>query len=153
MCIAARRTGATVSTHTSTRFHHIPQAEYLISRGIPPERIVIGHVEFYPDDEALKKLLGLGVYIGLDMIGKTVGRGDEYRADTVRKVKEWGHLDRMLLSMDIARTQDLRSAGSYGYAYMFETFIPMLEKRGITEEDIELMLRENPKKALGNSES
>jgi phosphotriesterase-related protein len=59
----------------------------------------------------------------------------------------------MLLSMDIARTQDLRSAGSYGYAYMFETFIPMLEKRGITEEDIELMLRENPKKALGNSES
>ena len=152
MCIAARRTGATVSTHPSRGIQQIQQAEYLISHGIPPERIVIGHVEFYPDDEALKKLLGLGVYIGLDMIGKTVGR-DEYRADTVRKVKEWGHLDRMLLSMDITRTQDLRSAGSYGYAYMFETFIPMLEKRGITEEDIELMLRENPKKALGNSES
>lgn len=146
MCIAARRTGAVISTHPSRGIQQIPQAEYLISHGIPPERIVIGHIEFYPDDNALKKLLGMGVYIGLDMIGKKGGRGDEYRADTVLKVKKWGYLDQMVLSMDICRIQDLRSGGGYGYKYMFESFIPMLKKRGITDEDIELMLKENPKK-------
>ena len=148
MCIAACRTGATVSTHPSLGVQQIPQAEYLISHGVLPERIVIGHIEFYPSNEALKKLLDMGVYIGLDMIGKKTGMGDEYRADTVRKVKEWGCLDKMVLSMDICRTEDLRSAGGYGYAHFFESFIPMLEKRGITEDDIELMLKENPEKVL-----
>ncbi len=82
------------------------------------------------------------------MIGKKAGWGDEYRADTVRKIKEWGLLDHVLMSMDICRKEDLKSAGGYGYAYMFESFIPMLKKRGITEDDIELMLKKNPVNSL-----
>ena len=151
MCIAACRTGAMVSTHPSCRLQTVPQAEYLISHGIPPERIVIGHVEFcYPDYETLKKLFDLGVYAGLDMIGKKRGSGDEFRAEMVCRVKEWGRLDRMVLSMDICRTEDLRSCGGYGYAHMFESFIPLLEKRGITEAEIELMLRENPERIFAS---
>ena len=108
----------------------------------------IGHIEFYLSDPSLKKLLGMGLYLGLDMIGKKSGWGDEYRADTVRKIKRWGCLDQLLLSMDLCRKDDLRSAGGYGYAYLFESFIPMLEKRGITGDEIDRMLRKNPKKAL-----
>jgi phosphotriesterase-related protein len=148
MCIAARRTGAVVSTHPSHGELQVPQAEYLVSHGIAPEKIVIGHIEFYMSDDSLKKLLNMGIYIGLDMIGKKSGWGDEYRADTIRKIKDWGLLDRVLLSMDICRREDLKSAGGYGYAYLFESFIPMLEKRGITRQDIELMLRKNPANLL-----
>ena len=143
MCIAARRTGAVVSTHPSRGKHLIPQAEYLISHGIAPEKIVIGHIEFFSNDDSLKKLLDMGVNIGLDMIGKKVRR-DEYRADIALMIKEWGFLNRLVLSMDICRREDLKSAGGYGYAYLFESFLPMLEKRGFTREDIELMLRKNP---------
>ena len=150
MCIAARRTGATVSTHPSHGEQQIPQAEYLLLHGIAPERIVIGHIEFYLSDPSLKKLLGMGLYLGLDMIGKKSGWGDEYRADTVRKIKRWGCLDQLLLSMDLCRKDDLRSAGGYGYAYLFESFIPMLEKRGITGDEIDRMLRKNPEKALAS---
>ena len=148
MCIAARRTGAAVSTHSSRGIQQIPQAEYLKARGIPPEKIVIGHSDFCKDDERLKKLFRTGVFVGLDMIGKDYGDGDEFRADRVRKIKEWGFLDRLLLSMDICRTKDLRSAGGYGYAHLFEKFIPMLERRGITEGEIELMLKNNPEKVF-----
>lgn len=148
MCIAAQRTGATVSTHPSHGELQIPQAEYLLSHGIAPEKIVIGHIEFYMSDDSLKRLLNMGIFIGLDMIGKKAGWCDEYRADTVRKIKEWGLLDHVLLSMDICRKEDLKSAGGYGYAYMFESFIPMLKKRGITEDDIELMLKKNPVNSL-----
>ena len=147
MCMAALRTGATVSTHQSVGRQTLPQAEYLVSHGIAPDRIVIGHIEFCRNYEALKKTLDMGVYIGLDMIGKE-GLGDEYRADLVRKVKEWGYIDHIVLSMDICRVQDLRSGGGYGYAHLFESFIPKLEKRGITQDDIELMLKENPKRVL-----
>ena len=150
MCIAARRTGAVISTHPSHGELQIPQAEYLLSHGIAPEKIVLGHIEFYLSDPSLKKLLGLGINIGLDMIGKKTGWGDEYRANTVRKVKDWGFLDQVLLSMDICRKEDLRSAGGYGFAYLFESFIPMLEKRGITEDDVELMLKKNPERVLSS---
>jgi phosphotriesterase-related protein len=61
MCIAARRTGAAVSTHPSRGIQQIPQAEYLMARGIPPEKIVIGHSDFCKDDELLKKLSDMGV--------------------------------------------------------------------------------------------
>ena len=146
MCIAGRKTGAVVSTHPSRGIQQIPQAEYLIANGISPEKIVIGHIEFYPDDDSLKKLLGMGVYIGLDMIGKAGGKGDEYRAETVCKVKEWGCLSQLMLSMDICRVQDLRSAGGYGYAHLFESFIPRLKDKGISAGDVEVMLRDNPKR-------
>lgn len=153
MCIAAKKTGAVVSTHPSRGKQQIAQAEYLIGHGIPPERIVIGHIEFYPDDDSLKKLLGMGVYIGLDMIGKSGGKGDEYRAETVCKVKEWGYLSQIMMSMDICRVQDLRSGGGYGYAYLFESFIPKLNNKGISAEDIEVMLRKNPEKLFGSKKT
>ena len=144
MSAAALRTGAVVSTHPSRGIQQIPQAEYLIGRGIKPDKIVIGHIEFYPNDDSLKKLLKKGVYIGLDMVGKLGKERDEYRADTVRKVKDWGCLSQLVLSLDLCRKEDLRAAGSYGYVYLFDTFIPMLMERGITGEEIDLMLKENP---------
>ena len=49
MSIAAVKTGAVISTHPSIGPEQLPQAEYLIRRGIKPEKIVIGHSEFYPD--------------------------------------------------------------------------------------------------------
>lgn len=145
MCIAAAHTGAVVSTHPSRGIQQLPQAEYLLERGISPKKIVIGHIEFFPDDNTLKKLLDTGVYIGVDMVGKLGGKGDEYRADTVAKLKEWGRLSQVVLSLDLCRKQDLKSCGGYGYAHFFESFIPMLEKRGITSDDIELMLSKNPR--------
>lgn len=148
MSTAALETGAVVSTHPSLGIQQIPQAQYLIERGIQPQKIVIGHIEFYPDDESLKNLLKKGVYIGLDMIGKRGMARDEYRADTVRKVKNWGFLSQLTLSLDICRTENLKTSGGYGYVYLFETFLPMLKERGITQDDIELMLEANPASLL-----
>jgi phosphotriesterase-related protein len=144
MSAAAVMTDAVVSTHPSWGGQQIPQAEYLISRGIKPEKIVIGHVEFFPDDDSLKELLKKGVYIGLDMIGKNGSERDEYRADVVRQVRDWGCLSQLLLSLDLCCTGDLRASGSFGYVHLFENFIPMLKDRGITQNEIDLMLKDNP---------
>ena len=80
------------------------------------------------------------------MVGKRVGKGDEYRADLVAKLKSWGRLSQTMLSCDLCRKEDLRAAGGYGYAYLFETFIPMLAARGLAHDDIDLMLRKNPQR-------
>ena len=151
LALAAVETGAPVSTHTSVGPQQLMQARFLIERGVEPGNIVIGHIEWHPDDEALKTLLDLGVYVGVDMIGKTVGEGDEARADVVAKAKAWGKLPQVMLSCDLCRKQDLKAAGGYGYAHLFERFIPMLVERGITREDVELMLRDNPRRWLAHA--
>jgi len=148
MCVAALRTGAVVSTHATRGYQDLQQAVDLVGRGIDPERIVIGHCEFCPDDESLEELLGTGVCIGIDMIGNAYGKGDEYRADLVSKIKDMGCLSQVTLSLDLCNREDLKSAGGYGYAHLFEVFLPMLKERGITDDDIELMLDKTPRRVL-----
>lgn len=118
------------------------------THGIPPEKIVIGHIEFFPDDETLMKILDSGVTIGLDMIGKIGKERDEYRADLVKKVRVLGKLSQLTLSLDICRKEQLKVNGGYGYVHLFETFIPMLKERGITDDDLELILKQNPMRLL-----
>ena len=78
------------------------------------------------------------------------GKGDSYRADTVCKIKEWGMLSQVFLSLDICRKENLKSYGGYGYVHLFEKFIPMLKSRGVTDDDIELMLYNNPRCIFGD---
>ena len=150
MCEAALRTGAVVSTHASRGYQCFQQAEDLVGRGIDPRKVVIGHCEFCPKYESPEKLLATGVCMGIDMIGKTGGQGDEYRADLVRAIKDMGYLSQVTLSLDLCRREDLRSTGGYGYAHLFETFLPMLKERGITDGDIELMLDATPRRVFAD---
>ena len=149
MSIAALKTGAVISTHPSIGPEQIPQAEFLIKKGIKPEKIVIGHVEFFPDENALLALLDLGVNIGIDMIGQNGQDRDEYRADMVVMLRDQGYISQVTLSMDLCSRQELRHYGGYGYAYLFKSFLPLLRNRGITQEEIDRMLGRNPMRILG----
>lgn len=149
MSIAAAKTGAVISTHPSIGPEQILQAEFLIERGIKPEKIVIGHAEFFPDEKALLALLDLGVNIGIDMIGQNGQDRDEYRADMVIMLRDWGFLSRVTLSLDLCEQQDLRQCGGFGYVHLFKSFLPLLRDRGITEDEIDLLLKRNPMRILG----
>lgn len=149
MSIAAAKTGAVISTYPSIGPQQIQQAKFLIKRGIKPEKIVIGHAEFFPDEKALLELLKLGVNIGVDMIGQNGRDRDEYRADLVVMLKDRGFLSQVTLSMDLCEQQELGQYGGIGYAHLFKNFLPLLRDRGITEDEITLMLDRNPMRILG----
>ncbi len=149
MSIAAAKTGAVISTHPSIGSEQIPQAEFLIERGIKPEKIVIGHAEFFPDEKALFALLKLGVNIGIDMIGQNGQDRDEYRADMVVMLRDRGFLSQVTLSMDLCEQQELRQNGGIGYVHLFKSFLPLLREKGITEDEITLILGRNPMRILG----
>ncbi len=82
------------------------------------------------------------------MIGNAAGKGDEYRADLVSIIKHMGCLSQVTLSLDLCNREDLKSAGGYGYVHLFEVFLPMLKERGITDDDIELMLDKTPRRVF-----
>ena len=55
---------------------------------------------------------------------------------------------RLMLSCDISRNAYLRRRGGQGYAYLLQTFVPMLEQAGIAQSTIQQLLIENPRRFL-----
>ena len=60
-----------------------------------------------------------------------------------------GYLSRILLSQDVAWKNRLRGTyGGHGYDHMLRNVVPLMQVRGVTEEQIHTMLVENPKRLL-----
>lgn len=149
MSMAARRTGVPVTTHTTLGTYGAQQAEYLISHGIAPEKIIIGHMDLSKDIEKILQVLDMGVNVGFDTVGKLAYCPDTFRVEALHEIAERGRLSQVVLSMDITRKSHLKSGGGIGYVYLFEKFLPMLWESGFSKEQTDMLLIHNPKRILG----
>lgn len=148
MALAAVRTGAVVTTHTTLGTMALEQADYLKQAGVKPEQIIIGHLDLSQDPDYILSVLKEGVNIGFDTVGKNNYCPDQFRAKTLKRIAKEGFLGQVVLSMDITRKTHLKEWGGLGYAYLFETFLPMLRDYGLSEEQIDMLLINNPDRIL-----
>lgn len=148
MALAAVRTGAVVTTHTTLGTLALEQAEYLKKAGVKPEKIIIGHLDLSQDSDYILSVLKEGVNIGFDTVGKNNYCPDRFRAETLKRIAKEGFLGQVVLSMDITRKSHLKKWGGLGYAYLFETFLPQLLEYGLSEEQIDMLLIDNPDRIL-----
>lgn len=146
--IAHKKTGKPIYTHTTLATLADSQAEYLISQGVDPKKVVIGHVDLSKDITYIKKVLQTGVNVGFDTIGKQNYLPDEQRIQYLIELQKEDLLSQVVLSEDLTRKSHLRYKGGIGYTYLFDTFLPKAEKAGLRNESIRQMLIENPKRIL-----
>ncbi|MDR2772364.1 MAG: TatD family hydrolase [Elusimicrobiota bacterium] len=145
---AAAQSGTLIYTHTTLGTYALEQADFFISHGIDPRRVIIGHIDLSQNLDYIREVLKKGVYVGFDTVGKNNYFPDENRARFLAALQEEEKLDRVVLSLDITRKSHLRAFGGIGYNYLFQTFLPLLRAKGISEESIDQMLIENPKQLL-----
>lgn len=148
-CLAAKETNTVISTHTTLSTVALEQAEFFLERNMNPNKIIIGHQDLLGDENQINKLIDLGFYVGFDTVGKNNYFPDEKRAELLLNLQETNRIDKVCLSLDITRKSHLKANGGIGYAYIFNEFIPLLKKKGLTEESIEKLLIENPKRLFG----
>lgn len=148
MALAAVQTGAVVTTHTTLGTMALEQAEYLKAEGIKPENIIIGHLDLSQNPETIISVLKEGVNIGFDTVGKNNYCPDTFRAQMLKRIAKEGYLDQVVLSMDITRKSHLKKWGGPGYAYLIETFLPMLQEYGLSEKQIQQLMIDNPNRIL-----
>ena len=148
MALAAVQTGAVVTTHTTLGTMALEQAEYLKSEGVKPENIIIGHMDLSQNPDTIISVLKEGVNIGFDTVGKNNYCPDTFRAQMLKQIAKEGYLDQVVLSMDITRKSHLKKWGGPGYAYLIETFLPMLLEYGLSEEQIQQLMIDNPNRIL-----
>lgn len=146
--IAHKKTNRPIYTHTTLSTLALEQAKYLVSHGVDPHRIVIGHVDLCEDINYIKEVLKTGVTIGFDTIGKNNYLPDEKRIAHLLELEKTGYTSQVVLSEDLTRKSHLAFKGGIGYAYLFESFLPAARKSGISESFITDMLVNNPKRIM-----
>ena len=146
--LASLATGKYITTHTSLGRFGEQQLDLFDSMGVSSERVIVGHTDLAGDRDYLFRLLDRGAFVEFDTIGKLSYQPDELRADLFSQAVKQGYQQQLLLSVDITRKSHLKANGGIGYAYLFEHFIPMLFERGVNEQDIEVILQQNPNRIL-----
>jgi phosphotriesterase-related protein len=143
--LAQQRTGVAITTHT-TRWGTLAleQIAMLEEFGADLSRVIIGHLGDRRGVAHLLPIAEKGVYVEVDNIGYVDYQPEWVRADNVAALVEEGFTDRVLLSEDICTLNHLKYQGGKGYGYLLQTFVPMLQERGVSEEAVHTMLVTNP---------
>ena len=94
-----------------------------------------------------------GSYIGMDRFGIDVLLPFEDRVNTVAALCERGHADRMVLSHDASCFIDWLPheqlpiiMPNWHYLHITRDVVPALKERGVSDEQIDTMLVDNPRK-------
>ena len=142
-CVAAE-VGCAVTTHCQLGCMALEQAELLLSEGIDAGKIVLGHLDLANDLDYYRRVLALGVSIGFDTCGKTAYLADEDRARNLAALAAEGHAGQIVLSTDISRRSYMHGKGGYGYTAAIDRVLPMARELGLSDENANKMLVENP---------
>ena len=156
---ALNRTGCPISTH-----HWAPervglrQVEIFREEGAPMDRVCIGHSADTTDVDYLETLLNSGVYLSMDRYPGFEGRPNwQQRNATVEALVDRGWVERLMLGHDYGPPPVLAGGeppdGSEPTRYLFVTTValPALREAGVSESDVDMMMREVPRRFLTGS--
>ncbi|MGI6513594.1 MAG: phosphotriesterase-related protein [Syntrophomonadaceae bacterium] len=155
----SREEGIPIITHTQEGTMGPEQAQLLISEGVDPNRIMIGHMGGSTDLDYHLRTLEQGVYIAFDRFGLQGLVGcpmDDRRIACIAGLISAGYVEKIMLSHDVilhwlGRPTQVPEAAlpliaNWNWGHIFKNIIPAFKKAGITEEQIHTILVENPKK-------
>lgn len=147
---ASVATGAPIITHTEGVLG-VEQQRILGDAGVPPHRIIIGHSCLSRDFDYHTRIMRGGSYVAFDRFGMP-DMPDETRAASLQKLLDAGYASRLMVSHDsVWYWANGPSIGTGAYknwvpTNFFGRVIPMLRFGGATDEQIETMLTENPRR-------
>ena len=153
---AQKETGVPVITHTQEGTMGPEQASLLLSEGADPGKIVIGHMCGNSDIQYQLEVLDQGVTVNFDRWGLDILYPDEKRKATLLELINRGFISKIVVSHDhiahwLIRQPDMPDfakplIANWSYTHIFRNIIPYLKKAGVTDNQIYVILVENPKK-------
>lgn len=151
--------GIPIITHTQEGTMGPEQADLLIANGADPKRINIGHMGGSTDIQYHLNTLAKGVYISIDRFGLQQLAGcpaDSTREMVIAALCAAGYADRIMLGHDSIIVWKGRPLpvpevalpliANWNWGHILKDVVPDLKKLGVSDEQINMMLVENPKR-------
>ena len=157
---ASQQTGRPIMAHSHPKSETgLEQMRVLTEEGVDPAKVQIAHTGDTDDLDYIERLIDTGCWIGMDRYGLDLFLPTEQRQATVLALLDKGHADRMFLSQDWCSTLDwfppevaeqlaASLVPNWSMTFLFEQVIPELKERGMTDEQLDRMMVENPKRWL-----
>jgi len=154
VCQAHAETGTPITVHTHPGSGNGREAlRVLREENADLTKVVLGHSGDSTDLDYLMELADAGCLLGMDRFGIDVITPLEQRVATVAAMCDRGYAGSMVLSHDAACYIDWfradaisRFAPSWNFEHIFAAVLPMLRQRGVTDEQIDMMLVANPRR-------
>jgi len=158
--IAQRLTGASMDIHPG-RFETSPTELLKIAEdaGADLSRTIMLHMSRTPFKLSTRlEMLATGCYVSYDLFGFETYYTRKYGVfdllndnqcinEIIQLINE-GYLERILISEDTAFKHNWACYGGRGYAHLIENVIPLMRAKGMTQEQIDTITVENPKRVL-----
>jgi phosphotriesterase-related protein len=159
---AQRETGVGVIVHTYPWGRcGLDAVAALIGNGVPPHKVSVNHVDVEIDLDYCERLCDTGAFIEFDNFGKEYfidrrDRGfaggvfarDIERVRAVKALVDAGYVDHILVANDVCLKTLLHRYGGWGYDHVLAHIVPMLLDEGLTETQVDVLLRDNPRRFL-----
>jgi len=154
---AMKETGVPIITHTQGPNVGPLQQDLFLSLGANTKKIVIGHQNLSDDiNYHLFQLSRPGFYIAFDRLGLGAPWGKPKAEDCIIELVKKGYADRIMLSHDAILSwpgrpfkwpeSTLPSVGEWYPTYIHKKLIPKMLAAGVTDDQIETMLVDNPRR-------
>jgi phosphotriesterase-related protein len=162
---AQKRTGAPIVVHPSFSDDlALTIVDILGEAGASLSNTMICHMDTFEFSLATRtNILNRGCYIGYDnfgnigyphsYLGRVINLGsDVQRIRDIRELIERGYLGQILIGADNCFKDGLKAFGGHGYAHVVENVAPLMRIMGLTAEEVDALLIDNPREFYAFSE-
>ena len=155
--MAAIETGAAVTTHTHLGRNALDQIDVLVSQGLSPDRIVIGHLDDgEPDLDLIREIIRRGAWAQFDDIGyeyyterlRIQMTTDVIRARKLLRLAEEGLTDQVILASDFGMQRHLQARGGPGLVVLADAFRRTARAEGVPANVLDRCMITNPSTVL-----
>ena len=132
--------------------------DVLVGAGAKPQRVIMGHLDFFGDFAPLKSLAETGCFLEIDSFGLEDTSldlqahpamhipTDVQRIEKVEYLMKLGCQDRILISHDVGGKFRYVRYGGKCYDHILGNIAPRMRGRGFTEAHIRAILVDNPRR-------
>lgn len=140
---AARRTGATIGSHTIRGRVAAGQLDLLERQGVSPDRFIWIHTQAEPDPALHLELARRGAWLSFDHVGS---QDDDAMIRLVLPVLDAGFRSQVVLSHDAGWYDPAQPGGGTprGYTHLVTRFIPALRSAGVDDATLHQLTYINP---------
>ena len=158
---AQRATGVPILIHPGFQVDSPASImDVLIQAGAHPSQVIMGHLDMFHDRGMLDSLAESGCYLSYDGFGMEDTAldaiahqsidlpSDLQRLGEIEFLMERGYVDKIVVAHDICVKYHYGRYGGKTFDHLLTSVVPQMRKRGFTQEQIDAILVENPKRIL-----
>jgi predicted metal-dependent phosphotriesterase family hydrolase len=145
---AQKKTGVALTLHATRAPLGLDQLDILQEEGVDPRRVVVGHAHSYPHHAYHVAVAQRGAFLTFDRMGITNEWERQRNVRLICELLQAGYVKQVMLSQDVCYKSDLVAYGGLGYAFVPGGFSDILREAGVTDEQLQQMMVDNPRRAL-----